>query len=78
MCVCVCVQRDLSGHKNIVGYVDSCVTAVGGGDVWEVLILMDVCKGKHAEVEDDSVQPISVSDFAVFSTRSHLGRFHTR
>ncbi|XP_053501974.1 AP2-associated protein kinase 1 isoform X2 [Ictalurus furcatus] len=39
------IMRDLSGHKNIVGYVDSCVTAVGGGDVWEVLILMDVCKG---------------------------------
>ncbi|XP_034168572.2 AP2-associated protein kinase 1 isoform X2 [Pangasianodon hypophthalmus] len=39
------IMRDLSGHKNIVGYVDSSVTAVGGGDVWEVLILMDVCKG---------------------------------
>lgn len=44
------MQRDLSGHKNIVGYVDSSVTAVGGGDVWEVLILMDVCKGKHSQV----------------------------
>ncbi|XP_058267533.1 AP2-associated protein kinase 1 isoform X2 [Hemibagrus wyckioides] len=39
------IMRDLSGHKNIVGYVDSSVTAVGSGDVWEVLILMDVCKG---------------------------------
>ncbi|KAM9455671.1 AP2-associated protein kinase 1 isoform 2-T2 [Clarias gariepinus] len=39
------IMRDLSGHRNIVGYVDSSVTAVGGGDVWEVLILMDVCKG---------------------------------
>ncbi|XP_028830115.1 AP2-associated protein kinase 1 isoform X5 [Denticeps clupeoides] len=39
------IMRDLAGHKNIVGYLDSSITAVGGGDVWEVLILMDYCRG---------------------------------
>ena len=39
------LQKDLVGHKNIVGYLDSSITAVGGGDVWEVLILMDYCRG---------------------------------
>ncbi|KAL2099979.1 hypothetical protein ACEWY4_004373 [Coilia grayii] len=39
------IMRDLVGHKNIVGYLDSNITAVGGGDVWEVLILMDYCRG---------------------------------
>uniref|UniRef100_A0AAR2KL62 non-specific serine/threonine protein kinase n=1 Tax=Pygocentrus nattereri TaxID=42514 RepID=A0AAR2KL62_PYGNA len=39
------IMRDLSGHKNIVGFLDSSVTAVGSGDVWEVLILMDFCRG---------------------------------
>uniref|UniRef100_A0A8C0JG51 AP2 associated kinase 1 n=1 Tax=Chelonoidis abingdonii TaxID=106734 RepID=A0A8C0JG51_CHEAB len=37
--------RDLSGHKNIVGYIDSSVNSVSSGDVWEVLILMDFCRG---------------------------------
>lgn len=39
-------QKDLVGHKNIVGYLDSSVTAMGSRDVWEVFILMDFCKGK--------------------------------
>ncbi|XP_018590019.2 AP2-associated protein kinase 1 isoform X1 [Scleropages formosus] len=39
------IMRDLVGHKNIVGYLDSSITAVGAGDVWEVLILMDFCRG---------------------------------
>ncbi|XP_051973254.1 AP2-associated protein kinase 1-like isoform X1 [Xyrauchen texanus] len=39
------IMRDLCGHKNIVGFLDSSITAVGGGDVWEVFILMDFCKG---------------------------------
>ncbi|CAL8321591.1 unnamed protein product [Lota lota] len=39
------IMKDLVGHKNIVGYVDSNITAVGGREVWEVLILMDYCKG---------------------------------
>ncbi|KAL7884148.1 hypothetical protein AOLI_G00069180 [Acnodon oligacanthus] len=39
------IMRDLVGNKNIVGYLDSSITAVGSGDVWEVLILMDFCRG---------------------------------
>lgn len=48
MCVSVIFffQKDLVGHKNIVGYLDSSVTAMGSRDVWEVFILMDFCKGK--------------------------------
>lgn len=40
------LQRDLSGHKNIVGYIDSSINPVSSGDVWEVLILMDFCRGE--------------------------------
>lgn len=40
------MQKDLVGHKNIVGYLDSSITAMGSRDVWEVLILMDYCKGE--------------------------------
>uniref|UniRef100_A0A8C5NBJ1 non-specific serine/threonine protein kinase n=1 Tax=Gouania willdenowi TaxID=441366 RepID=A0A8C5NBJ1_GOUWI len=39
------IMRDLMGNKNIVGFLDSSITAVGSGDVWEVLILMDFCRG---------------------------------
>ena len=41
------LQRDLSGHKNIVGYIDSSINNVSSGDVWEVLILMDFCRGEY-------------------------------
>lgn len=41
------IMRDLSGHKNIVGYIDSSINNVSSGDVWEVLILMDFCRGKY-------------------------------
>ncbi|NXE40240.1 AAK1 kinase, partial [Ptilorrhoa leucosticta] len=40
------IMRDLSGHKNIVGYIDSSINSVSSGDVWEVLILMDFCRGE--------------------------------
>ena len=44
--LCLCsTQRDLVGNKNIVGFLDSSITAVGAGDVWEVFILMDFCRG---------------------------------
>ncbi|XP_034402295.1 AP2-associated protein kinase 1-like isoform X2 [Cyclopterus lumpus] len=46
--VCKCeiqIMKDFVGHKNIVGYLDSSITAMGSRDVWEVLILMDYCKG---------------------------------
>ncbi|KAM9307013.1 AP2-associated protein kinase 1-like isoform 2-T2 [Pholidichthys leucotaenia] len=39
------IMKDLASHKNIVGYLDSSITAMGSRDVWEVLILMDYCKG---------------------------------
>ncbi|XP_062855407.1 AP2-associated protein kinase 1-like isoform X2 [Trichomycterus rosablanca] len=39
------IMKDLVGNKNIVGYLDSSITAVASGDVWEVLILMDFCRG---------------------------------
>ncbi|XP_073478114.1 AP2-associated protein kinase 1 isoform X3 [Aquarana catesbeiana] len=39
------IMRDLSGHKNIVGYIDSSINSMSSGDVWEVLILMDYCRG---------------------------------
>lgn len=37
------LQSNLSGHKNIIGYVDSSLTATGGG-VYEVLLLMPYCQ----------------------------------
>uniref|UniRef100_A0A672G1I9 non-specific serine/threonine protein kinase n=1 Tax=Salarias fasciatus TaxID=181472 RepID=A0A672G1I9_SALFA len=46
--VCKCeiqIMKDLVGHKNIVGYLDSSITAMGSRDVWEVLVLMEYCKG---------------------------------
>ncbi|XP_033015034.1 AP2-associated protein kinase 1 isoform X2 [Lacerta agilis] len=39
------IMRDLVGHKNIVGFIDSSINSVSSGDVWEVLILMDFCRG---------------------------------
>lgn len=39
------IMRDLVSNKNIVSFLDSSITAVGSGDVWEVLILMDFCRG---------------------------------
>lgn len=38
-----CSQSNLSGHKNIIGYVDSSITHTGNG-VYEVLLLMPYCK----------------------------------
>nr|XP_023024483.1 uncharacterized protein LOC111512577 [Leptinotarsa decemlineata] len=37
------IASSLSGHKNIIGYVDSSLTATGGG-VYEVLLLMPFCQ----------------------------------
>ncbi|CAH0546099.1 unnamed protein product [Brassicogethes aeneus] len=37
------IASSLSGHKNIIGYVDSSLTATGGG-VHEVLLLMPYCQ----------------------------------
>lgn len=37
------MQSNLSGHKNIIGYIDSCIIPHPGG-VFEVLMLMPYCK----------------------------------
>lgn len=42
--LCPFLQKELSGHKNIVGYLDSAINTVSDS-VWEVLILMEYCKG---------------------------------
>ncbi|KAA0717292.1 BMP-2-inducible protein kinase [Triplophysa tibetana] len=39
----ITIMKELSGHKNIVHYLDSTTNAVGDS-VWEVLILMEYCK----------------------------------
>ncbi|KAJ8404522.1 hypothetical protein AAFF_G00337890 [Aldrovandia affinis] len=39
----ITIMKELSGHKNIVRYLDSTVNTVGES-VWEVLILMEYCK----------------------------------
>ncbi|XP_051897607.1 AP2-associated protein kinase 1-like [Pristis pectinata] len=41
----IAIMKDLSGHKNIVNYLDSSVTSMNVSDVWEVLILMEYCRG---------------------------------
>jgi AP2-associated kinase len=43
MTACLCFQSNLSGHKNIIGYVDSSLTHAGNG-VYEVLLLMPYCR----------------------------------
>nr|XP_022917982.1 AP2-associated protein kinase 1 isoform X2 [Onthophagus taurus] len=37
------IASNLSGHKNIIGYIDGSLTATGGG-VYEVLLLMPYCQ----------------------------------
>ncbi|XP_072570559.1 BMP-2-inducible protein kinase-like isoform X1 [Paramormyrops kingsleyae] len=39
----ITIMKELSGHKNIVTYLDSSISAVGEG-VWEFFILMEHCK----------------------------------
>ena len=53
----------LNGWKTVVGYIDSCVTATGGG-VYEVLLLMSYCK-KHLLhfMNDRLVQLILIAIF---------------
>ncbi|XP_066135965.1 BMP-2-inducible protein kinase isoform X1 [Saccopteryx bilineata] len=37
------IMKELSGHKNIVGYLDCAVNSISD-NVWEVLILMEYCR----------------------------------
>ncbi|XP_054993349.1 BMP-2-inducible protein kinase isoform X2 [Sorex araneus] len=39
----ITIMKELSGHKNIVGYLDCAVNSIGD-NVWEVLILMEYCR----------------------------------
>ncbi|CAF96149.1 unnamed protein product, partial [Tetraodon nigroviridis] len=39
----ITIMKELSGHKNIVNYLDSTINVVSDS-VWEVLILMEYCK----------------------------------
>ncbi|XP_069482444.1 BMP-2-inducible protein kinase [Ambystoma mexicanum] len=39
----ITIMKELSGHKNIVGYLDCAINCVGD-NVWEVLILMELCR----------------------------------
>ncbi|XP_044284947.1 BMP-2-inducible protein kinase isoform X2 [Varanus komodoensis] len=39
----ITIMKELSGHKNIVGYLDCAVNSVSD-NVWEVLILMEYCR----------------------------------
>ncbi|XP_060635334.2 BMP-2-inducible protein kinase [Anolis sagrei] len=39
----ITIMKELSGHKNIVGYLDCAVNSVND-NVWEVLILMEYCR----------------------------------
>ncbi|KAK1174307.1 BMP-2-inducible protein kinase-like isoform X2 [Acipenser oxyrinchus oxyrinchus] len=39
----IAIMKELSGHKNVVGYLDSAINTVGDS-VWEVLILMEYCR----------------------------------
>ncbi|XP_053277362.1 BMP-2-inducible protein kinase [Pleuronectes platessa] len=39
----ITIMKELSGHKNIVGYLDSTISPVSD-TVWEVLIIMEYCK----------------------------------
>ena len=42
-------QKMLSGHKNTIGYIDSVVNVLSPG-IYEVLILMEYCKGEFQTV----------------------------
>ncbi|XP_007496025.2 BMP-2-inducible protein kinase isoform X3 [Monodelphis domestica] len=39
----ITIMKELSGHKNIVGYLDCAINSVSD-NIWEVLILMEYCR----------------------------------
>lgn len=60
-------QSNVSGHKNIVGYIDSCVSHVGNG-VYEVLLLMAHCKSHVLALMNSRFQhQSSLTEFEVFN-----------
>ncbi|KAJ8669665.1 hypothetical protein QAD02_000924 [Eretmocerus hayati] len=49
------IASNLSGHKNMIGYVDSSITHVKGG-VHELLLLMPYCKSQVLQMMNDRLQ----------------------
>ncbi|XP_012221858.1 BMP-2-inducible protein kinase isoform X2 [Linepithema humile] len=49
------IASNLSGHKNIIGYVDSSITHTGGG-VHELLLLMPYCKSHVLQMMNNRLQ----------------------
>ncbi|XP_011501176.1 PREDICTED: probable serine/threonine-protein kinase nek3 [Ceratosolen solmsi marchali] len=49
------IASNLSGHKNIIGYVDSSITHVGRG-VHELLLLMPYCKSQVLQMMNNRLQ----------------------
>ncbi|XP_023247069.1 uncharacterized protein LOC106642952 [Copidosoma floridanum] len=49
------IASNLSGHKNIIGYVDSSITHTGGG-VHELLLLMPYCKTQVLQIMNNRLQ----------------------
>ncbi|XP_014223599.1 BMP-2-inducible protein kinase isoform X3 [Trichogramma pretiosum] len=49
------IASNLSGHKNIIGYVDSSITHTGGG-VHELLLLMPYCKSQVLQMMNNRLQ----------------------
>ncbi|XP_014474928.1 PREDICTED: uncharacterized protein LOC106744553 isoform X2 [Dinoponera quadriceps] len=49
------IASNLSGHKNIIGYVDSSITHTGGG-VHELLLLMPYCKSQLLQMMNNRLQ----------------------
>ncbi|XP_033225081.1 AP2-associated protein kinase 1 [Belonocnema kinseyi] len=49
------IASNLSGHKNIIGYVDSSITHTGGG-VHELLLLMPYCKSQVLQMMNSRLQ----------------------
>lgn len=48
------IASSLSGHKNIIGFVDSCINHVGSG-VYEVLMLMHYYKGHVLQLMNEKL-----------------------
>lgn len=49
------IASNLSGHKNIIGYVDSSIAHTGGG-VHELLLLMPYCKSQVLQMMNNRLQ----------------------
>jgi len=57
------LQSNLSGHKNIIGYVDSSITHTTGG-IHELLLLMPYCKSQVFQMMNNRLRiTFSLSHF---------------